>query len=1046
MKRQLFLILFFALTFQLQAQLVKKVWVYGGKANQFEGRTYVDKIGNIFHTLTFDSTFTIDSSGFPVLIKHNLNGIYNKFPTVAIIKFNASGIYQFHLIIKGWFVYEPFLNFLNNNEIILTYNFYQKDTIDLYHSNGTLYKRITPQYRRKPTDTWYQNAHLICKLSQTGVFLWETLFTRTELNDNNTTSGASYLNHPTNINKNNEITSFFPYQVNGNFDSIIITNKYGIRDTNIVFTPNLFIKLSQDGQFISTIEPIKNKLKYKCHNGHYYLDQQIQTKTGKYQLLTLYTYYQDTFNRLTPIEPGKNILLIKYDEIDSIIWVKKVVHEYPVLSNHSPILCYDEHREEIIVSNFYQAFVGWRKLLINPNFLSYYDGSHMCRLNLDGDIVWEDFYRDINFYGLSYNNTTKNIFAYGLSNGTENNIQKFLLNNPLRIYQPFICYFDSSNNVNSAQPIVSNLSTLISPKNNVNTSISIGKLSAYSEDNQGGNYLSCRFYDSLSIPCQTYRAIVDTNSFGTPTCDGFVLYSKPIIPLYTPTCLGKLSPSGRYYWTNTGYYFDTLTNLQGCDSLLYFYVHVLKSNSVLDSTVCTNMRSYSGKYLWDSSGTYFDTIPNTHNCDSLVTVHLKVLPKFFHLDTIVKIYFNAPSGKFVWDSSGIYIDSLVNTYGCDSILKINLKVLQSYGHIDTTVCKEYLSPSGKYTFRINGLYQDTIPNAIGSDSILSINIHILQNFSTIDTVYCSSILSLSLKHIYSNSGLYTDTLTNSMNCDSIVSIQFTRTPTRDSIFVSECAPYKGKSGKLNLDKSGIYLDSLFTQKGCDSILNIHYTNLSSHTNILINVCDSLISPSKKYTYKESGNYMDTIQNKHNCDSIINLQLNIEPIKTFITKSNNITCDSPFAQMDVKGGSSYFWQPNTNLSNLTISNPIANPDKSTWYYVLVQTEIGCKAKDSIEILVQKDLQENKLTNVFSPNNDGINDCFAISSIAEFKEVEILIYNRWGNLVYSSIQINSCWDGTNKNGEHAATGTYYYLLAGTSICNELLNLRGTITLLR
>jgi gliding motility-associated-like protein len=151
-------------------------------------------------------------------------------------------------------------------------------------------------------------------------------------------------------------------------------------------------------------------------------------------------------------------------------------------------------------------------------------------------------------------------------------------------------------------------------------------------------------------------------------------------------------------------------------------------------------------------------------------------------------------------------------------------------------------------------------------------------------------------------------------------------------------------------------------------------------------------------------------------------------------------------LEAKGGSTYNWLPTSFLSNPSIYNPIANPDKAIWYHVLAQTDIGCSATDSIEILVNKDVEESKLINVFSPNNDGINDCFFIGSIAEFKEVEILIYNRWGNLVFSSNNPKSCWDGNNKNGEQAAIGTYYYLLTGTSICNENTNIHGTISLLR
>ncbi len=1045
MKRHIFIFFLLIISFQLQAQLVKDVKVFGGSGNQIILQTEIDKLGNIYQVFYYDTAFAIDSAGSQKWVQKAHLNFNSKYYSIAIAKFDSNGIYQFHIMIQNWNSGKINIAFLSNNDLILTYNFEHYDTLDLYHGRGALYKRIIPQYHRKVNDQTNHYAQLVCKISSSGQFLWYNLLTRTRLPDEygpNTFSSNSTLN----VSNDNEISTYYPFFINNTFDTLVITNKNGGKDSAIVFTPNLLIKFNGNGDFIKVIEPLKNKLTKKCLNGIDYYYQNLPIKNGNYTLLTFYTSLHDTFNNSIPIEPGKHTLLIKTNGNDSIIWVKYIDSESPSLSNSPPIICYDSLKEELIISTFFRAFVGWRKIHINPSFQSFYDGNYLCRLNLNGDIVWEDFYRDIFFYGFSSSTKSKNIFAYGYSSGMNNSLQKHLLYNPYMISQPFICYFDSSNKVISAQPIVSNLNTLVSPKNNNLTSISFSGFSAQTVDNKGANYLSCRFYDSLSIPCNTYRATIESNSFGTPTFDGFVLMSMPLTPSYTPDCQGKLSPSGRHYWTNTGYYFDTLTNSQGCDSILYFYVDILKSNSTLDSTVCINMRSYSGKYLWDSSGTYHDTIPNVLNCDSFITVNLHVLPKFYNIDTTVKVSFNSPSGKFVWDTSGIYLDTLTNSYGCDSILRIHLKVLQSYGKIDTSVCKEYLSPSGKYTFNSNGLYKDTIPNASGADSILSIHVKILQSFSSIDTTYCSSILSLSTKYLYSQSGNYTDTLINHLGCDSIVSIQFTRTLTHDTIYVSSCPPYFGSSGKLIINQTGLYLDSLVTQKGCDSLLYIYYNNLNSNSIIQIKACDSLISPSRKFTYTQTGTYLDTIQNQYNCDSIIQIQLNIEPIILSITKSNHITCDSPYTQLEAKGASTYNWLPIAFLSNPSIFNPIANPDKAIWYYVLAQTDIGCSATDSIEILVNIDIPEPLPTNTFSPNADGINDCFFIGSIAEFKEVEILIYNRWGNLVFESNDPKSCWDGTNKNGEQLSSGTYYYILNGSSICNTPTNLRGTITLIR
>tara|TARA_Y100000385_G_scaffold91364_1_gene94274 strand:+ start:385 stop:795 length:411 start_codon:yes stop_codon:yes gene_type:complete len=62
------------------------------------------------------------------------------------------------------------------------------------------------------------------------------------------------------------------------------------------------------------------------------------------------------------------------------------------------------------------------------------------------------------------------------------------------------------------------------------------------------------------------------------------------------------------------------------------------------------------------------------------------------------------------------------------------------------------------------------------------------------------------------------------------------------------------------------------------------------------------------------------------------------------------------------------------------------------------------------------------NAFSPDGDGINDVFKISGQAML-DFKIEIYNRWGQMVYKSIDLSNGWDGTFK-GKNLPTGTYVY----------------------
>ena len=75
----------------------------------------------------------------------------------------------------------------------------------------------------------------------------------------------------------------------------------------------------------------------------------------------------------------------------------------------------------------------------------------------------------------------------------------------------------------------------------------------------------------------------------------------------------------------------------------------------------------------------------------------------------------------------------------------------------------------------------------------------------------------------------------------------------------------------------------------------------------------------------------------------------------------------------------------------------------------------------------------IPNIFSPNGDGTNDQFFITA-SGIASIEWTIFNRWGQLVFSSNTLSNVWDGTFSNGNKCAEGTYFYLV-------KALGLNGT-----
>lgn len=144
---------------------------------------------------------------------------------------------------------------------------------------------------------------------------------------------------------------------------------------------------------------------------------------------------------------------------------------------------------------------------------------------------------------------------------------------------------------------------------------------------------------------------------------------------------------------------------------------------------------------------------------------------------------------------------------------------------------------------------------------------------------------------------------------------------------------------------------------------------------------------------------------------------------------------------------YTWSPATRLTNGNIANPIVtvgNIGEDILYQVTVSTSAGCKGEGYVRLRVYKG-PDIYVPTGFTPNGDGKNDKFypfpvGIKTINYFR-----VFNRWGQLVFSTAKLYDGWDGTG-NGTAQATGTYIWMAEGVTNDNKLITKKGTITLIR
>lgn len=142
---------------------------------------------------------------------------------------------------------------------------------------------------------------------------------------------------------------------------------------------------------------------------------------------------------------------------------------------------------------------------------------------------------------------------------------------------------------------------------------------------------------------------------------------------------------------------------------------------------------------------------------------------------------------------------------------------------------------------------------------------------------------------------------------------------------------------------------------------------------------------------------------------------------------------------------YRWEPNDGtLNNPNINNPIATPTSTTQYIVYGYDENGCQDSAFVTVYVDSDMEEC-IPTAFTPNGDGLNDVFRPLCLRLQKIVEFNVYNRWGELVFTSASADKGWDGTYK-GIAQEIGTYYYMITIARANAQNVLYKGDVTLIR
>ncbi len=178
----------------------------------------------------------------------------------------------------------------------------------------------------------------------------------------------------------------------------------------------------------------------------------------------------------------------------------------------------------------------------------------------------------------------------------------------------------------------------------------------------------------------------------------------------------------------------------------------------------------------------------------------------------------------------------------------------------------------------------------------------------------------------------------------------------------------------------------------------------------------------EFSNLSKGDYTVISQNNTGCQTtkkVIVTEQNLTPVDAgrdvSILRGSSI-------QLQATGAVTYTWTPSSTLDNPNTATPVARPDVTTVYRVTGRNAQGCESSDEVTVFVLETLNVSK---VLSPNNDGVNDFWTIERIEDFPNAEIVVYNRWGQEVFSAKGYQNNWNGTGVNGA-LPEATYYYTI--------------------
>ena len=268
---------------------------------------------------------------------------------------------------------------------------------------------------------------------------------------------------------------------------------------------------------------------------------------------------------------------------------------------------------------------------------------------------------------------------------------------------------------------------------------------------------------------------------------------------------------------------------------------------------------------------------------------------------------------------------------------------------------------------------------------------------------------------------------------------------------SICIPCAGIPCNLDLEPAvTIIHESCFGENDGSIVVD---SIIGGQAPYLVSLNNSAFTSNLQFENLEPGVYNLIVQDAEGCETTTEvtilaselLFLDLDPeIEVILGDSVQLSFNTD-AVID-----SVFWNPDPSLSCTDCLSPFASPGQQIVYTVTVIDENGCVLTGQTQVFVNR-TERLYVPNVFSPNDDGVNDRFVIYAGANVSSIiSFRVYDRWGGAIFSreNIAPNDSqfgWDG-NYRGKPVSPGVYLYSLQIELKDGSILTKSGEIIVLK